>query len=106
MNEDKIVVINEDGTEIEMDVLFTFDSDETNKQYVLYYDVTKEDGEVYVSSYTAEKEWDMINEVFETFMSSDSEEEHHHHNHEHNHDHEHHHSCSCGHDHSHEEHEH
>lgn len=115
MNEDKIVVINEDGTEIEMDVLFTFDSDETNKQYVLYYDATKEDGEVYVSSYTAEgellaitdeKEWDMINEVFETFMSSDSEEEHHHHNHEHNHDHEHHHSCSCGHDHSHEEHEH
>ncbi len=96
MNEDKIIVIDDNGQEIEMDVLFTFDSDETNKQYVLYFNPKNEDGEVFASSYTNEgellpidddKEWDMINEVFETFMSTDEEE----HDHDHDHDHDHHH---------------
>lgn len=96
MNEDKIIVIDDNGQEIEMDVLFTFDSDETNKQYVLYFNPENEDGEVFASSYTNEgellpidddKEWDMINEVFETFMSTDEEE----HDHDHDHDHDHHH---------------
>lgn len=96
MNEDKIIVIDDNGQEIEMDVLFTFDSDETNKQYVLYFNPENEDGEVFASSYTNEgellpidddKEWDMINEVFETFMSTDEEE----HDHDHDHDHNHHH---------------
>lgn len=109
MNEDKIIIIDEDGQEIEMDVLFTFDSDETNKQYVLYFNPEIESGEVFVSSYTEEgqlipiedeKEWEMINEVFETFMANEEEHEHeHHHDHQHQHDHE----CCCGHHHHHEE---
>ena len=117
MNEEKITVINEDGVEIEMDVLFTFDSDQTGKQYVLYFDAESENEEVFVSSYTADgdlfsiddqDEWDMINEVFETFMTSVNEHDHdhdhdhdhhHHHDHDHNHDHDHHHH----HDHDHED---
>ena len=106
MNEEKIVILNEEGQEVEMEILFTFDSDETNKQYVLYFDPTDEAGQVYVSSYTEEgalnpieeeSEWDMINEVFETFMTSEEHDhdhdhhdhEHHHHDHDHNHHHEH-----------------
>lgn len=93
MNEEKIIIIDENGQEIEMEVLFTFDSDQTEKQYVLYFDPSDEDGQVFVSTYTAdgelnaiddEKEWDMINEVFETFMSSAEDHDHdHHHHHEH-----------------------
>ena len=108
MSEEKIVIIDEQGQEIEMEVLFTFDSDETKKQYVLYFNPEDESGEVYVSSYTEdgqlipiedEKEWELINEVFETFMSADEEEHHHDHNHEHHHHGEH---CGCNHDHDHE----
>ncbi len=94
MNQEKIIVIDENNQEIEMEVLFTFDSEDTNKQYVLYFNPENEDGEVFASSYTDDgellpieddKEWDMITEVFETFMSTDEEE------HDHDHDHDHHH---------------
>lgn len=95
MNQEKIIVIDENNQEIEMEVLFTFDSEDTNKQYVLYFNPENEDGEVFASSYTDDgellpieddKEWDMITEVFETFMSTDEEEQDHH-----DHDHDHHH---------------
>ena len=38
MDVEKIQVIDDDGNELEFDVLFTFDSEETGKKYVLYYD--------------------------------------------------------------------
>lgn len=106
MNEERIIITDDNGQEIEMEVLFTFDSDQTEKQYVLYFDPAAEDGQVYVSTYTAEgdlnpiedeSEWEMINEVFETFMASeethdhdhDHDHDHHHHDHDHDHPHEH-----------------
>ena len=99
MNEEKIIIIDENGQEVEMEVLFTFDSDQTEKQYVLYFNPASEDGEVFASAYTTdgelfpiedEDEWDMINEVFETFMSQDNDDhdhDHDHHDHEHDHNH-------------------
>ena len=39
----KIIVKNENGNEIECDVLFTFDSEDTNKSYIVYTDNTKDE---------------------------------------------------------------
>lgn len=84
MDEKTLVVISDDGTEKEMDILFTFTDDTFKKDYVLYVDPVDETGEVFVSSYTEEgtlnniedpKEWEMIEEVFSAFIIKHEEEE-------------------------------
>ena len=70
--------VNENGKEIEYEVLFTFDSDETNKKYIVYTDNTfdKEGNQkVYANNYTLEddklqfsqieeeKEWQVIENI-------------------------------------------
>ena len=81
--DDEKIYIEEDGKTIECDILFTFDSDDTNKSYVAYTDNTFEDGEkiIYVASYdpisnsshlenvTDEKELKMVNDVFKEIYS-------------------------------------
>ena len=98
MNEKTIIVIDADGKEQEMDILFTFEDDEFKKSYVLYVDPVDETGEVFVSSYTPEgelesisdeKEWAMIEEVFNAFIIQHENSEHDHdHDHDHSHNHE------------------
>ena len=45
--ENKFKVIDKDGKEIEFEVLFTFESDETKKNYMVYTDnSTDEEGNV------------------------------------------------------------
>ncbi|CAM4205010.1 DUF1292 domain-containing protein [Erysipelothrix inopinata] len=95
VDEKTIVVIDDDGSEKEMEILFTFNDDEYNKSYVLYVDPADETGEVFVSSYTEEgelnnvteeKEWAMIEEVFNTFIIQAEEHVHDENcNHDHNH---------------------
>ena len=79
-------VIGEDGKKIICNVLFTFDSDETKKSYVVYTDNTKDNNgniQVYASIYNpksldemellpieTEKEW----KVIETILDSLQEE--------------------------------
>lgn len=79
-------VINDEGKEITCDVLFTFDSDETKKSYIVYTDNTKDDNgniQVYASIFDpnsedqmelipieSEKEW----KVIETILQSLQEE--------------------------------
>ncbi len=79
-------VIGEDGKKIVCNVLFTFDSDETKKSYVVYTDNTKDQNgniQVYASIYDpksldemellpieTEKEW----KVIETILDSLQEE--------------------------------
>lgn len=46
MEEKSLIVINDDGTEQEMDILFTFDDDTFNKKYVLYVSHEDTTGEV------------------------------------------------------------
>ena len=84
MDVNKIQVIDDDGNELEFDVLFTFDSEDTGKKYVLYYDANDEDAKVYSSIYDDDgnlypietpDEWDMIEEVFNSFMAEDEEDE-------------------------------
>ena len=80
MDVEKIQVIDDDGNELEFDVLFTFDSEETGKKYVLYYDGELEEPQVYSSIYDDDghlypvdtpEEWDMIEEVFNIFLSDE-----------------------------------
>ena len=83
MEENKLTVVNEDGTETVMDILFTFENEEYDKQYVLYVDPKDDSGQVFVSSYTDEgelftvedeDEWDMVEEVFQAFVLRHEEE--------------------------------
>ncbi|WP_423362965.1 DUF1292 domain-containing protein [Mycoplasma sp. P36-A1] len=80
-----ITLIDDEGNEKDYAILFTFESPETEKSYVFYYDADLEDAdeneeiefEVYVSSYdddnniypvTDETELDMIEEVYNTMV--------------------------------------
>lgn len=80
MDESKIQVIDDEGNELEFDVLFTFDNEENGKKYVLYYDAEEEEPQVFSSIYDDEghlypvetpEEWDMIEEIFNSFVSQD-----------------------------------
>lgn len=77
-NEDLTITIKgENGEEIVCDVLFTFDSDVTEKSYIAYTDNTKDEAgniKVYASIYDPdnldellpiedEKEWNLVNKV-------------------------------------------
>jgi uncharacterized protein YrzB (UPF0473 family) len=96
MNHDEkhITVVDDDGNEQLCEVLFTFDSDEFGKSYVLYYPVGAEedeedDIEIHASAFTptedgqdgelmpieSDEEWDMIEEVLNTFLEEEEEAE-------------------------------
>ena len=82
MDESTIIVVDENGNEVEYEVLFTFENDETGKKYVLYYDASEEEPQVFSSIFDDEghlfpvethTEWDMIEEVFQAFMAEEEE---------------------------------
>lgn len=71
-------IVNDEGKEIECEILFTFDSDETKKSYIVYTDNTLDDEgstKVYASVYDptgqnpalmpieTEKEWLVIENI-------------------------------------------
>lgn len=79
----KIVIKNDKGEELVCDVLFTFDSDETNKSYIAYTDNSKDENgntKVYASTYdkegedlslkplTTEKEWKIIDNILASVL--------------------------------------
>ncbi|RWR15197.1 DUF1292 domain-containing protein [Siminovitchia fortis] len=91
--ENYITIVDEEGNEELFEVLFTFDSDEFNKSYVLYYPAgadneENEEIEIHASSYIpsedgedgnmqpieTEEEWDMIEEMLNTFLAEEEEE--------------------------------
>jgi len=80
---DMFKVVNEKGEEVECQVLFTFDSKETNKSYIAYTDNTKDEAgnvKVYASTYDptgesnkldpieTEKEWKIIETILNTIQ--------------------------------------
>ena len=80
---DKFTMINNEGEEVEYDVLFTFDSEETSKSYIVYTDQKKDDNGntlVYASIYNkdkpkarfeaikTEKEWKVIQTILDTLQ--------------------------------------
>ena len=83
MKDNKFTMIDESGQEREYDVLFIFESEETNKNYIVYTDNTKDETgnvEVYASIYDpenpnsrlepieTEKEWKVIETILETLQ--------------------------------------
>lgn len=81
---------NEQGKELEYEVLFTFESEETNKNYIVYTDNTTDDEgntRVYASNYTGEgeqmtlspieteKEWKIINTILEEIHNKFNEQQ-------------------------------
>ncbi len=85
MNDDKIILVTEDGSEKEFNILFSFSIEEYDKNYVAYF--SEEEEELFVSSYvqdgeggelgdiTDEAEWDKIEEIVEAFLLEDEVEE-------------------------------
>lgn len=83
MKKNTFTMIDQDGNEVVYDVLFTFESDETNKNYIVYTDQSKDESgniQVYASIYDpenpsakfetikTEKEWKVIETILETLQ--------------------------------------
>ncbi|PZX07133.1 uncharacterized protein YrzB (UPF0473 family) [Psychrobacillus insolitus] len=92
--QENITVVDENGNEQLCNILFTFESDEFKKSYVLYYPVgadedEDEEIEIHASSFTpnedgndgellpieTDEEWEVIEEMLNTFLEEEEEEE-------------------------------
>ncbi|MGX7348826.1 DUF1292 domain-containing protein [Dolosicoccus paucivorans] len=88
-NYEPITLIDEEGNEALFEVLFTFESKDYNKNYVVVYPagaLDEEDVELFAYSYVeqpngesgelqeiqSDEEWDMIEEVLATFLSDEN----------------------------------
>lgn len=86
-----ITIIDEEGNEELYEILFTFESDEFDKSYVLVYPSGTSEGEEIelsafsykesegglegtLSSIDSDEEWEMIEEVLNTFISDEEED--------------------------------
>lgn len=89
-NEEYITIVDEEGNELLYEILFTFDSDDFNKSYVLVYPAgSGEDDDIELEAYSYEEgddgttgalhpietdeEWDMVEEVLNTFLEDEEE---------------------------------
>lgn len=92
--DNQITVIDDQGNEQLCEILFTFDSEEFGKSYVLYYPIGEDDDddeeiEIHASAFTpsedendgdlqpieTEEEWDLIEEMLNTFLDEQEDEE-------------------------------
>lgn len=81
MLDDKILVTREDGSEVELTILLTYENEKLGYSYVLYYDEKDENGEVLpfrynektheLSELESEEEWELANEVLEAFLQEE-----------------------------------
>ena len=63
MDENTIVVTDELGNEVEYEILFTFENEENGHQYVGLFPVE------------TPEEWELVEEVFQSFVSEEDEDE-------------------------------
>ncbi len=85
----KFYVLNKEGKKVECEPLFTFESDETKKQYVVYTDNSKDEKgniRVFASIYNqtknggellpikTEKEWKVIETIIESIQEETAKE--------------------------------
>ncbi|WP_391202060.1 DUF1292 domain-containing protein [Psychrobacillus sp. L4] len=92
--QENITVVDENGNEQLCNVLFTFESEEFGKSYVLYYPIGAEEDEneeieIHASSFSpnengedgellpieTDPEWEMIEEMLNTFLDEEEDEE-------------------------------
>lgn len=88
---DYITLVDEEGNESLYEILFTFDSEDFGKSYVIIYPAgSSEDDSIELQAYSykenedgtsgdldpieTEEEWDMIDEVLNTFLEDEDEE--------------------------------
>ena len=87
-----ITVVDEQGNEQLCEILFIFESDEFGKSYVLYYPLgeegddeeidihassfipNEETGDGELSPIETEEEWDLVEEMLNTFLAEQEEE--------------------------------
>ena len=92
MNEEKkneFEIFNDNGEKVKCNALFTFESDETNKNYIIYTDNTFDEGgnrKVYASTFDpkednpilgaieTDKEWKIIETILETIQEENNKE--------------------------------
>ena len=88
MNDDILVVTDELGEELECIIIMTFESEEFDKNYVVYQIKGDETGEFFAASFNPEdgdegqlyqietdEEWDLVEEVLENFLEDEEEKE-------------------------------
>ena len=75
-----LYVHDENGKEMQMEILFTFENEEKSKKYVVFADPQDESGEVYASAYDdagnllpieTDEEWSMVEEVLGAFSQDE-----------------------------------
>lgn len=83
MDENIILITDDDGNEVEFEILFTFDNEENGNSYVVYFDPKEDEPKAQASIYTDDgqllpietpEEWELVEEVFQAFISQDDEE--------------------------------
>lgn len=85
MDENTIVVTDELGNEVEYEILFTFENEENGHQYVVYFWIQKKmnqkhkqrifDDEGGLFPIETPEEWELVEEVFQSFVSEEDEDE-------------------------------
>lgn len=84
MEENIIVITDDQGNEIEYEILFTFDNEENGNSYVVYFDPNEDEPSAQASIYTEDgrllpienpDEWELVEEVFASFVSNEEDEE-------------------------------
>lgn len=88
--ENTFKVVDHEGNTIEFEILFTFESDETHKNYMVYTDNTKDEGgnvRVYASVFVpdaeplellpveTEREWKIIETILESIEEENKKNE-------------------------------
>lgn len=86
--DDLLIVTDENGEELECVIVMTFESEEFEKSYVVYRLKDEEDGEYFAASFDPEdkeegqllpietdEEWDLVEEVLESFLEDEEEAE-------------------------------
>ncbi len=83
LDSNSLYVVDENGNEKQMTILFTFENEEYRRKYVVFEDPLQEDGEVFASAYDdegnllpieSEAEWSMIEEVIGAFADDEESE--------------------------------
>ena len=84
MEEKTFTVVDEEGKELDYEIVLTFKNPDNNKSYVIYKLPGEENDEVFAAIYDEEskiggsllpietdKEWDMLDEVLNTFLEEE-----------------------------------
>ncbi len=82
-NEKTLYITLDDGAEVEMEIVFTFDSPDGEKEYVLFRDPKDEDGQVWAMIYDegnlyeieTEEEWEMVEEMLALYNDGELEKD-------------------------------